>query len=411
MKRAIHLSALALFLIATSCGQKQTGELIGVQDRPTWKGINPYGMVYVPSGTLHVGPSDQDIANTFVQRPKEISIQGFYMDDTEVTNNEYRQFVKWVTEYWAHTYLDHFIEDEVTGEERIDWEYEIDWADETLEDLYYQGPDRFSGKRELAVEKLVYEYEWYDWQGAAKNDGSARRRDFIKKKRVQIYPDTLVWIRDFAYSYNEPMARNYFSHPSYDDYPVVGVDWHMATAFSHWRTQLWNEAKGDDINTEDFRLPSEHEWEYAARGGRDLAPFPWGGYYVRNGKGCLLANFKPGRGNYPEDGGFYTVKADAYFPNDYGLYNMAGNVAEWTSTAFEENAYQFMHDLNPDVRYDANEDDPESYKRKVVRGGSWKDVAYYLQTGTRNWEYQDTTKSYIGFRNVLTFLGRSINDF
>ena len=285
MRRAIHLSALALLLIATSCGQKQTGELIGVQDRPSWKGINPYGMVYVPSGTLHVGPSDQDIANTFVQRPKEISIQGFYMDDTEITNNEYRQFVKWVTEYWAHTYLDHFIEDEVTGEERIDWEYEIDWSDETLEDLYYQGPDRFSGKRELAVEKLVYEYEWYDWQGAAKNDGSARRRDFIKKKRVQIYPDTLVWIRDFAYSYNEPMARNYFSHPSYDDYPVVGVDWHMATAFSHWRTQLWNEAKGDDINTEDFRLPSEHEWEYAARGGRDLAPFPWGGYYVRNGKG------------------------------------------------------------------------------------------------------------------------------
>lgn len=411
MRRVIHLSAFVLLLFMTSCGQKQSGELVGVQDRPSWKGINPYGMVYVPSGTLHVGPSDQDIANTFVQRPKEISIQGFYMDDTEITNNEYRQFVKWVTEYWAHTYLDHFIEDEVTGEERIDWEYEIDWADETLEDLYYQGPDRFSGKRELAVEKLVYEYEWYDWQGAAKSDGSQRRRDFIRKKRVQIYPDTLVWIRDFAYSYNEPMARNYFSHPSYDDYPVVGVDWHMATAFSHWRTQLWNESKGDDINTEDFRLPSEHEWEYAARGGRDLAPFPWGGYYVRNGKGCLLANFKPGRGNYPEDGGFYTVKADAYFPNDYGLYNMAGNVAEWTSTAFEENAYQFMHDLNPDVRYDANENDPESYKRKVIRGGSWKDVAYYLQTGTRNWEYQDTTKSYIGFRNVLTFLGRSINDF
>ena len=183
MRRVIHLSAFVLFLLATSCGQKQSGELVGVQDRPSWKGINPYGMVYVPSGTLHVGPSDQDIANTFVQRPKEISIQGFYMDDTEITNNEYRQFVKWVTEYWAHTYLDHFIEDEVTGEERIDWEYEIDWADETLEDLYYQGPDRFSGKRELAVEKLIYEYEWYDWQGAAKSDRSQRRRDFIWKKR------------------------------------------------------------------------------------------------------------------------------------------------------------------------------------------------------------------------------------
>jgi hypothetical protein len=98
--------------------------------------------------------------------------------------------------------------------------------------------------------------------------------------------------------------------------------------------------------------------------------------YVRNSKGCLLANFKPGRGNYPEDGGLYTVKADAYFPNDYGLYNMAGNVAEWTSSAFYENAYSFIHDLNPDIRYDAKGSDPEAYKRKVIRGGSWKDVMF-----------------------------------
>jgi gliding motility-associated lipoprotein GldK len=158
-------------------------------------------------------------------------------------------------------------------------------------------------------------------------------------------------------------------------------------------------------------LPTEHEWEYAARGGHDLAPYPWGGYYTRNAKGCLLANFKPGRGNYPEDGGQYTVKADAYFPNDYGLFNMSGNVAEWTSSAFYENAYSFMHDLNPDIRYDAKDDDPEAFKRKVTRGGSWKDIAWFLQTGNRHWEYQDTTKSYIGFRCALTFLGRSINDF
>lgn len=124
-----------------------------------------------------------------------------------------------------------------------------------------------------------------------------------------------------------------------------------------------------------------------------------------------MANFKPGRGNYPEDGGFYTVKADAYFPNDYGLYNMSGNVAEWTSSAFHENSYSFIHDLNPDFRYDASDDDPEAQKRKVIRGGSWKDIAFFMQTGTRHWEFQDTTKSYIGFRCALTFLGRSINDF
>ena len=70
-----------------------------------------------------------------------------------------------------------------------------------------------------------------------------------------------------------------------------------------------------------------------------------------------------------------------------------------------------MHDLNPDYRYDAEDSDPDSKKRKVIRGGSWKDISYFLQTGTRHWEYQDTSKSYIGFRNALTFQGRSINDF
>ncbi len=416
MKRLFKFSLALLFLttLATSCGNRESGQLLGVMDRPSWKGINPYGMVYVPSGTLHIGPSDQDATGTYTQRPKSISIQGFYMDDTEITNNEYRQFVYWVRDSLAHTYLDHYVEDEESGEDRIDWEYEIDWEDETLEDLYYQGEDRFGGKREMDVRKLVFEYKWYDWKAAAHDKGRSARNKFIKKNKVNVYPDTLCWIRDFSYSYNEPMTRNYFWHPAFDDYPVVGVNWQMANAFTYWRTVLWNmyqSDREDGVNTEDFRLPFEHEWEYASRGGNDLAPYPWGGMYLRNSKGCLLANFKPGRGNYPEDGGLYTVKADAYFPNDYGLYNMAGNVSEWTSTAYYENAYAFLHDLNPDIRYDAKEDDTEANKRKVIRGGSWKDIGFFLQTGTRHWEYQDTTKSYVGFRCALTFLGRSLNDF
>lgn len=412
MKRLVPFALIAAVLIISACGRKESGQLIGAQNRPNWKGINPYGMVYVPSGTLTIGPSDQDISSTYIQRPKSISIQGFFMDDTEITNNEYRQFVYWVRDSLAHAYLDHYIETE-DGEERIDWEYEIDWSDETLEDLFYQGDDRFAGRKEINVEKLVYEYEWYDWQAAAHDKGNSPRSSFIKREKTRVYPDTLVWIRDYSYSYNEPMARNYFWHPAFDDYPVVGVDWNMANAFCYWRTQLWNryEAGRQGVNTEDFRLPTEFEWEYAARGGHDNAPFPWGGYYVRNAKGCILANFKPGRGNYPEDGGMYTVKADAYFPNDYGLYNMAGNVAEWTVTAYDDNAYSFVHDLNPDIRFDASDDDPEAMKRKVIRGGSWKDVMFFLQNGTRHYEFQDTTKSYIGFRNVLTFMGRSINDF
>ena len=417
MKNVLKLALGLLVVSFTSCGKQESGELTGVLDRPSWSGINPYGMVYVPSGTLMIGPSDQDVNSTFVQRPKTISIVGFFMDETEITNNEYRQFVYWVRDEMAHRELDHYIEGE-NETQIVDWEQELDWEnDEQLKEagFYLSGEGKLSNREELNPEKLKYTYKWYDWQAAAHNsDNTKKRSEFFKSKEVSVYPDEMVWVRDFSYSYNEPMTRNYFWHPAYDDYPVVGVNWHMANAFSYWRTQLYNaalEGEKEIISTEDFRLPTEHEWEYAARGGHENSPYPWGGPYIRNAKGCLLANFKPGRGNYPEDGGYYTVKADAYFPNDYGLYNMAGNVSEWTSTAYHENAYSFIHDLNPDYRYDADEKDDIANKRKVIRGGSWKDIHYFLQTGTRAWEYQDTTKSYVGFRNVLTFLGRSINDF
>ncbi len=407
--------AIALFgVVAVSCGKKESGQLIGVLDRPKWKGINPYGMVYVPSGTLTVGGGDQDANSALTARSKAVSVVGFYMDDTEITNNEYRQFVYSVRDSLAHARLDHFIEDD-NGNQTIDWNQKIDWTDEALEDMYYKGAEQFAGSKEFDIRKFMYEYQWRDWQQAAHATKYGERGNNIKKDKVLVYPDTLVWVRDFAYSYNEPMTRNYFSHPAFDDYPVVGVNWRMAKAFCFWRTQLWNKyratGKRAEVNTEEFRLPFESEWEYAARGGHESAPFPWGAYYTRNTKGCLLANFKPGRGNYPEDGGLYTVKADAYFANDYGLFNMAGNVSEWTETAYYENAYSFIHDLNPNITYDAKEDDPIAYKRKVVRGGSWKDSHVFLQTNTRHYEWQDTTKSYVGFRCALTFMGRSINDF
>ena len=100
-----------------------------------------------------------------------------------------------------------------------------------------------------------------------------------------------------------------------------------------------------------------------------------------------------------------TSQVAQFAPNDYGLYDMAGNVSEWTWSAYDESAYGIVSDVNPEFRYDATPDDPARLRRKVVRGGSWKDAEYFVRVSTRSYEYQDSCRSYIGFRCVRDYLG------
>ena len=359
-----------------------------------------------------------------------------------MTNNKYRQFVYWVRDSIMRRMLGESQEDFLIKEDEngnpidppmINWKTKIDFKDEetneVLKDIYLPVNERFYFRKEIDTRKLMYEYFWVDLQQAAKKSNRYNfnkkqyegvafnvageqvkvqdRTPFIMRDVVNVYPDTLCWVSDFTYSYNEPMSNMYFWHPAYDNYPVVGVNWKQATAFCIWRTQLLNASlhKSGEPGVHEYRLPLESEWEYAARGGLENSMYPWGGMYTRNKQGCFLANFKPMRGNYIDDGGFTTMRVGSYEPNEFGLYDMAGNVSEWCANAYDESAYNFMHDLNPDYKYNARPDDPPSMKRKVVRGGSWKDIAYYLQVGTRTYEYQDTSKSYIGFRCVRSYLG------
>jgi gliding motility-associated lipoprotein GldK len=387
------------------------GQLHGIAPGKS-KALNkPFGMVFIPTGTFHMGASDEDVNYNYSNCNRQVSISAFWMDATEITNNEYRQFVYWVRDSVTATKLG-FIKWDKEDKGYVDWAKmkAFKWNDTrsiqqlSEANLLLKKDDQLFNKQEFDVSNLVYYSEVFDLKEAAKRkNANLPRQNFIMIKRTPIYPDTLVWIRDFAYSYNEPMTKRYFSHPAYGNYPVVGVNWYQAVAFCEWRTHLFNNYLASRKLPEeaDFRLPTEAEWEYAARGGHSQSMFPWGNYYLRNKKGCLLANFKPGRGSYAEDGGFYTVRADAYWPNDFGLYCMAGNVAEWTSSLYTQSPYAFYHDMNPDVQYNARLADPPLMKRKVVRGGSWKDVGYYLQTGTRTYEYQDSSKSYIGFRCVI----------
>ncbi len=464
MKKLLALGLLlALF---GSCGEIYTGELTGVPGRKKYFEPQPHGMVFVPQGSFNLGPADQDVSfaqNTFT---KTVTVDPFYIDDTEIRNNEYRQFVFWVKDSLLRELIGEVLEDEfriITDEYGNDLEedlygrtYRLNWDErldisklsenedvrQAVENLYYAKEDRFFGRKEINVHKLNYRYFWIDLQQAAKRQNTYQnnfnediadlseepgqyngtvidqqgneiaiegRRSFILRDVVNVYPDTLCWIRDFTYSYNEPMATMYFWHPSYDQYPVVGVTWKQAQAFCVWRTELLNSSlvASGDYFVQNYRLPFETEWEFAARGGLANSMYPWGGVYTRNRDGCYLANFKPLRGNYAFDGAVTTQAVGFYEPNEIGLYDMAGNVAEWTANAYDESAYFFYHDLNPDYKYNATAQDNPVMKRKVIRGGSWKDIAFYLQVSSRTYEYQDTSTSFIGFRCVRSYLGNN----
>ncbi|HKJ79007.1 MAG TPA: SUMF1/EgtB/PvdO family nonheme iron enzyme [Prolixibacteraceae bacterium] len=441
MKKATIYVLLALGLLFHSCQQEVTQYLPGGERKSgNWFEPSPYGMVYIPRGSYSIGPSD-DEAGISSTPTKTVSVESFWMDDTEITNNEYRQFVFWVRDSIARRLLSNTYPDFVNTENAfgapldeptLNWSEEIEWRDAdyqmAMEELYIPDYERHAFFKEIDSRKLIYEYYWVDYQQAAKRsnqynyetrqyegnvvtqDGEVvpivNRSSFLMHDNVPVYPDTLVWIRDFEYTYNEPFTLKYFSHVAFDDYPVVGITWKQARAFCSWRTNLKSsfDSRLNETPAHDFRLPTETEWELAARGGLHNTMYPWGSYYTRNDMGCFVANFKPLRGNYVADSPSTTVamKAGSFEPNNFGLYDMSGNVAEWTSTAFFESAYNIMHDLNPEIQYDAKPDDPPALKRKVLRGGSWKDMEYYIRTSTRSFEYQDTAKSYVGFRCVRT---------
>ena len=442
MKKLLVLSFVILALV--SCSNTNQGELVGVRKRSVvFNHHKPFGMAFIPQGSYTMGVGGQDIASTQITQPKTISVSSFYMDETEITNNEYREFVNWVRDSIARkilgdtelsdTYL--ITQDPRTGElydvPVLNWDEKIDWTNEELvEGLFIPEAERFFGKKEIDTRKLYYEYYWIDLQAAARKDfqseanyqdasfanrsqGMRDRSVFIKKEKINVYPDTLAWVYDYAHSFNDPLTEKYFWHVAYDHYPVVGVNWNQAKAFCIWRTEKLNKylksQKDETAALLEYRLPTEAEWEWAARGGNHMNPYPWGGPYTRIDRGCFLANFKPLRGNYIADGALRTTIVGHYPPNDWGLYDMAGNVAEWTNSAYDPLSYNTW-DINPNYTYNAKATDPAIMKRKVIRGGSWKDIAYYLEVTTRTYEYQDTAKCYIGFRCVQPFLGRNEGD-
>lgn len=453
MKLLKLLPILVLVCCMVGCNPP-AGELVGAVKDAQFQEAHPYGMVFIRKGSFLMGPNSQSAV--FSQDDNNImaTVHAFWMDESEITNNEYRQFVNWVRDSIAYRYLieemgedsEYALQSEYEVDEdvmpRINWKSKIPWEDrfvpddptaEALSPMFYA-----EGRGALRTTMLHYDYSWMNIDEVKKNanrfdittgtypEGATVRvdtfwvengailsktierplrepKDAVTNTIISVYPDTMVWSRDFQFSYNDPLLHGYFWMPGYAEYPVVGVTWEQANAFCHWRTSFLKDVGG--MMTNAYRLPTEAEWEYAARGGRKMAMYPWGDKYARDAEGCFLANFKPYRGSYYDDMGVSTMSVKQFYPNDFGLYDMAGNVAEWTGSAYSAMANVSVHDMNPSYSYNARKDDPDILKRKVVKGGSWKDVSYYLQCGVRTYEYQYESRSYIGFRCVRSYIG------
>lgn len=466
---------LALIVSLASCKKQERSSATGwAYNSEEWGGfqkLNYKGqiagpnLVLIEGGTFTMGNPQEDVMYQWDAVPRRVTVSSFYMDETEVSNIDYREFVYWTNRVFGEQY---------------------------------------------------------------------------PMKVREILPDTMVWREELAY--NEPYVENYFRHPSYDEYPVVGVNWEQANAFCSWRTDRVNEMllieKGilnpnpeqknaDNFNTDayltgqyegsvkknlkdlstggerpvnysdgillpSYRLPTEAEWEYAAYGLQgnleseqndlitDRRIYPWDGNSLRykyrgKNQGDFLANFKHGSGNYMGVSGNLNDKASIpgpvrdFYPNDFGLYNMAGNVSEWVADVYRPTHSLTLRDvdnqdLNPfrgnefktavrnedgsrvekdeygrlqerlmteeelkriqsldvaDARdyLDGDEDSGAEYiygensllsdSSRVIKGGSWADRPYWLSPGTRRYMDQTMASRSIGFRCAMTRNGAS----
>lgn len=475
MKKLLKFSAFffALALVLSSCKSKERSATTGWAYNDTkWGGFEKLdyegqetgpNLVLIEGGTFNMGVVEEDVTFEWNNIPRRVTVSSFYMDETEVSNIDYREYLYWTARVFGESYP------------------------------------------EVLADAL---------------------------------PDTLVW-RD-ELSYNEPLVETYFRHPSYDDYPVVGVDWEQANRYAEWRTDRVNEMiliergilnqnleqkDNDNFNTEaylvgqyegnvrknlkdiktggerqvrfedgimlpDYRLPTEAEWEYAAlslQGNMastqderitDRRVYPWNGTSVRyqrrdKNQGQIMANFKRGAGDYMgmagrlNDNACPTAPVRSYLPNDFGLYNMAGNVSEWTLDLYRPLTSTTLrdvdnHDMNPyrgnkfqetvkdqfgnlvekdslgriryqyvsdeaaqqrenyksglvynymdgddasGVVYDYSKTTLVSDKSRVIKGGSWADRAYWLSPGTRRFKEEDQADRTIGFRCAMIRTG------
>ncbi|MDR0825624.1 MAG: formylglycine-generating enzyme family protein [Prevotella sp.] len=354
-------------------------------------------MVLVPGGNIELGTGIDPLWGDKVPR-KLVAVSPFWMDETEVTNKQYREFVNWVRDYADTDLSGNPYAADKGGLADSSLNYKYDWFDSRS---YYA----FVGKLKEGIANAIFitkDTAYVNERGDIIRETLSRtshgdKVDFTNTYIINVHPDVTAWVTDFANAKSEHYVEKYFYDKAYDNFPVVGVTWEQAEAYCAWRTDRQIKEKKCNIKGfQGYRLPTEAEWEFAARNGRSDMSYPWYSNKTHTTEGLAHANYRASK-----DLKDLTSPVATFQPNRFGLYDMAGNVAEWTTTTFTESVDRMADEVNPDFSYRAVQADPRILKRKIVKGGSWKDST--IKPGDRSVEYQDKGRSFIGFRCVRTW--------
>lgn len=445
------------------------------------------GLILIEGGTFVMGRTEQDVMYDWNNMPRRVSVHSFYMDETEITNLDYREYLYWIYRVWKEDYPEVYRK---ALPDTLVWRSKLGYNEPYVE--WYLRHPAYS-------EYPVVGVNWIQC-----NDYCTWRTDRVNE---------IILIRENILKTNpNQKAEDNFNTEAYLHYQYQGLTTRQGGLIdlNPNGQGIRNVRMEDGILLPRYRLPTEAEWEYAALALigntdpetdreiiKDRKMYPWTGHIARNPndafKGDFLANFRRGRGDYMgsagrlNDAGFITTPVYKYWPNDYGLYNMAGNVSEWVMDTYRPLSLMDMDDYNPfrgnifkkklldadgnvdekdslgRIRYvEVTEDenlerrnykkadyrdyldgdfnsslyyDDEEYadparrdklmyqqfddgqwsvyrliddKAKVVKGGSWKDPAYWMVAGTRRWLDEKASTDWIGFRCAMDRMGSPV---
>ncbi|MBR3914661.1 MAG: SUMF1/EgtB/PvdO family nonheme iron enzyme [Bacteroidales bacterium] len=445
------LSILPVSLLLVSCfkSNKQVSNTTGWSyNDPSNGGFNVVesaeqitgpGLVPIEGGSFTMGATVENVYHEWNNAPRQVTVSSFYMDQSEVSNLDYLEYIHWLTRVYGSDYP------EMVSKALPDttvWRGSLSY-NEPMVEIYFRHP----AYRDYPVVGV-------SWLQA--NDYALWRSDRVNE---------MLLVEAGALSYNTEQTKdNHFTTEAY-----LAGQYTSPVISNNGSNETKNVKMEDGIMLPKYRLPTEAEWEYAALGliGNtsnerisERRAYPWNTDGMRTDEkgygGSFVANFKRGKGDYMgiagnlNDGAAFPAPVVSYWPNDYGLYNMAGNVSEWVLDVYRPLSYEDFSDHNPyrgnvhtqdtTVVYSLNHNDGDykstiqtdwnnedinqeeytsqmydygvttliSDKSRVYKGGSWADGPYYLSPSVRRFMNEDESSSTVGFRCAMSKIGSAL---